>query len=78
MRFRWPSIVRAATLAPKLNGPRLNDDTRFRRLGDVNVCLVSKCGNNSQERGPLALLQRFVKRIRDIIRFRRALFFGVE
>ena len=38
----------------------------------------SKCGNNSQERCPLARHQRFVKRIRGIIRFRRLLFFGAE
>ena len=62
----------------KLNGPRLNDATRFRRLGDVNLCLESKCGNNGQERGPFAFPQRSIERIGGVARLRRLLFFGVE
>ena len=62
----------------KLVGQRLNDATRFRRHGDVNACLTSKCVNDGQERCPLTLPQRFIERIRGVARFRRLLFFGVE
>ena len=39
---------------------------------------MSKCGNNGQERCPLAFPQRFIERIGGVARFRRLLFFGVE
>ena len=60
----------------KLIDLRLNDRTRFRRLGDVNACLTSKCGNDGQERCPLELLQRSIESIGGIARFRWLLFFG--
>ena len=62
----------------KLVGQRLNDATRFRRLGDVNVRCTSKCGNDGQERGPFAFPQRSIERIGGVARFRRLLFFGAE